>query len=343
MKAAILKKVGEIQIEDLPVPNPGPAEVLVKIKSVGICGSDLHYYTHGKIGAYIVEKPIILGHEASGEVVAVGKDVTRLKVGDRVAVEPGIPCRKCEFCKTGRYNLCPDVAFMATPPYDGAFTEYIVSPEDFTFKIPDTMSYNEAALMEPLAVGVYAAERAMVKPGMTAAVLGLGPIGMVVAQAAKAYGASRVVGTDVVDYRLNQAESFAVDKALHAKNEALEDQIGADLGGRPDIVFETSGNGGSIALTTSLVKTGGTVVMIGMSPEDFIPINHGQISGKELTVLGIFRYANMYPKAIELVKSGVIDVKSLVTKVFNLEQTQAALDYAIGHKNDSIKVMIHPE
>jgi L-iditol 2-dehydrogenase len=342
MKAAVLKKVGEVQIEDIPVPHPGSAEVLVKIKSVGICGSDLHYYTHGKIGAYVVTKPIILGHEAAGEVVAVGKEVTRFKVGDRVTLEPGIPCRKCEFCKAGRYNLCPDVAFMATPPYDGAFTELIVSPEDFTFKIPDTMSYDEAALMEPLAVGVYAAERAKVKPGMTAAVLGLGPIGMVVAQAAKAYGAGSVIGTDVVDYRLTKAQSFAVDNAFNAKNEALEEQIIADLGGRPDVVFETSGNRASIALTTSLAKTGGTVVMIGMSPEDFMPINHGQISGKELTVLGIFRYANMYPKAIELVKSGVIDVKSLVTKVFNLEQTQAALDYAIGHKNDSIKVMIHP-
>ena len=212
MKAAILKKVGVIEIEEVPIPSPGPAEVLVKIKSV--CGSDLHYYTHGKIGAYVVEKPIILGHEASGEVVAVGKDVTRFKIGDRVTMEPGIPCRKCEFCKTGRYNLCPDVAFMATPPYDGAFTEYIVSPEDFTFKIPDTMSFDEAALMEPLAVGVYACERSALRPGMTAAVLGLGPIGMVVAQAAKAYGASRVIGTDVVDYRLTQAKRFAVDNAF---------------------------------------------------------------------------------------------------------------------------------
>jgi L-iditol 2-dehydrogenase len=342
MKAAVLKKVGEIQIEDIPVPNPGPAEVLVKIKSVGICGSDLHYYTHGKIGIYVVEKPIILGHEASGEVVAVGNGVTRFQVGDRVTLEPGIPCRKCEFCKTGRYNLCPDVAFMATPPYDGAFTEYIVSPEDFTFKIPDTMSFDEAALMEPLAVGVYASERSRIKPGMTAAVLGLGPIGMVVAQAAKAYGASRVIGTDVVEYRLNKAQSFAVDNAFNATNSDLEEAIFADLGGRPDIVFETSGNGASIAMTTSLVKTGGTVVMIGMSPKDLMPINHGQISGKELTVLGIFRYANMYPKAIELVKSGEIDVKSLVTKEFNLEKTQAALDYAIEHKNDSIKVIIHP-
>ncbi len=342
MKAAILKKVGVIQIEDVPMPTPGPDEVLVKIKSVGICGSDLHYYLHGKIGAYIVEKPIVLGHEASGEVIALGKNVTRFKVGDRVTLEPGIPCRKCEFCKTGRYNLCPEVAFMATPPYDGAFTEYIVAPEDFTFKIPDTMSFDEAALMEPLAVGVYAAERSAMRPGMTAAVLGLGPIGMVVAQAAKAYGASRVIGTDVVDYRLTQAKRFAVDNAFNAKNEALEEQILSDLGGRPNVVFETSGNGGSIALTTSIVKTGGTVVMIGMGPEDVMPMNHGQISGKELTILGIFRYANMYPKAIEFVKRGAINVKSLVTKEFSLEQTKEAMDYASQHKNDSIKVMIHP-
>ena len=302
----------------------------------------MHYYTHGKIGAYVVEKPIILGHEASGEVVAVGKDVTRFKIGDRVTMEPGIPCRKCEFCKTGRYNLCPDVAFMATPPYDGAFTEYIVSPEDFTFKIPDTMSFDEAALMEPLAVGVYAAERSAMRPGMTAAVLGLGPIGMVVAQAAKAYGANRVIGTDVVDYRLARAKGFAVDNAFNAKDSAVEEQIIADLGRRPDVVFETSGNATSIQMTTSLVKMGGTVVMIGMSPEDLMLMNHGQISGKELNILGLFRYANMYLKAIELVQLGRINLRDLVTKEFSLEQTKEALDYAIAQKDHSIKVMIHP-
>jgi L-iditol 2-dehydrogenase len=342
MKAAILKRVGVIEMEDIPVPKPGPEDVLVKVKAVGICGSDLHYYTHGKIGSYVVEKPIILGHESAGEVVETGVNVANIRVGDRVTVEPGVPCRKCEYCKTGRYNLCSDVVFMATPPVDGAFTEYIVSPADFVYKIPDTMSYDEAALMEPMAVGVYAAEKAQVKPGMKASVLGLGPIGLVVAQAVKAYGASRTAGVDIVNFRLEKAEQFAVDKAFDSRVEDLEARLITYLGQRPDVVFETAGSPQTITLAANLVKTGGTIILIGMSPEDIVPMNHGQILGKELKILGIFRYANMYPKAIELAATGKVNVKDLATHSFALSETKKAMDFALANKNSSLKVMIHP-
>jgi len=342
MKAAILKGVGSIDIEEIERPIPQDGEVLIKVISVGVCGSDLHYYTHGKIGSFIVEKPLILGHEAAGEVVEIGQNVKNLEVGDRVTIEPGVPCRKCEYCKTGRYNLCPDVRFMATPPIDGAFTEYVAFPEDFVYKIPDTMTYDEAALMEPLSVGVYAAERAGIKPGMKAVVLGLGPIGMVIAQAARAYGADPVVGTDVVQYRLDKAEKIAIDKAFSGKIEDLKNKIISYMGSEPDVVFESAGSPTTLKLSTDLVKRGGKIVLIGMSPEDYVNINVGEILGKELDILGIFRYANMYPKAIKLVESGKIDLKSLVSKVYKLEDTKEALDYAIENKNESIKVMVHP-
>ncbi|MGB9682868.1 MAG: alcohol dehydrogenase catalytic domain-containing protein, partial [bacterium] len=162
MKVAVLEKIRNVSIEEREIPKPKEDEVLVRIKSVGVCGSDIHYYNEGRIGSFVVEKPIILGHESSGEVVEVGSKVKSLKVGDRVALEPGIPCRKCNYCKTGRYNLCPDVVFMATPPVDGAFAEYVVHPEDFAFKLPDNVSYDEGALMEPLSVGIYASNRARV-------------------------------------------------------------------------------------------------------------------------------------------------------------------------------------
>ena len=342
MKTAVLKKIGTIEYEERAIPEPGPGEVLVKIRSVGICGSDLHYYTHGKIGSFVVEKPLVLGHESAGEIVALGAAVTDRRVGDRVSLEPGIPCRKCEFCKTGRYNLCPDVRFMATPPVDGAFAEYVVSPADFAFKIPDAMTYDEAALMEPLAVGVYAAEKAGLKPGMSTAVLGMGPIGMVVAQAAKAYGAYPVAGVDMIDFRLEKAAQLGVDRTFNGEMADLEGAMLASLNRQPEVVFETAGASATLNLATHLVKPGGTIVMIGMSPADFTPINQGQILGKELKILGIFRYANMYPKAIELVQSGKVNVKALATHTFALDQTKEALDFALEHKGDSIKVMIHP-
>jgi len=342
MKAAILKKVNLIEIEEIEEPIPQSDEVLIKVRSVGVCGSDLHYYKYGKIGSFVVEKPLILGHEASGEVIKTGQNVKNLKVGDRVTIEPGVPCRRCEYCKTGRYNLCSDVKFMATPPIDGAFTEYIAFPEDFVYKIPDSMTYDEAALMEPLSVGISAVEKAKIKPGMKVVVLGLGPIGMLVAQAAKAYGADPIVGTDVVQYRLDEAEKIAVNKSFNGKTDNLVNKIVSYIGAEPDVVFESAGNPSTIKLTTELVKRGGKVVLIGMSPDDYININISQVSGKELDILGLFRYANTYPIAIKLVEAGKIDLKSLVSESFTLENTQKALDYAINNQDKSIKVMIHP-
>lgn len=338
MKVAVLEKVKKISIEEREIPKPKEDEVLVRIRSVGVCGSDIHYYNEGRIGSFVVEKPLILGHECAGEIVDVGSKVKNLKVGDRVALEPGIPCRKCQYCKTGRYNLCPDVVFMATPPVDGAFVEYIVHPEDFTFKLPDNVSFDEGALIEPLSVGIYSVERARIMPGDTVLIFGAGPIGLVTLQAVKAYGAEKVFIVDINDFRLLKAKELGADLVINSKLEKVEEYIEGGV----DVVFEASGNSSVISQTTKLAKRGGKVVFIGLASEDYIGININEISSKELDLLGIFRYANVYKKAIGLVAKGKIDLKTLVTHHFPLEKAQEALEFADKNKDKCIKVIVNP-
>lgn len=338
MKVAVLEKIKRISIEEREIPKPKEDEVLVRIKSVGVCGSDIHYYNEGKIGSFVVEKPLILGHECAGEVVEVGSKVKTLKVGDRVALEPGIPCRRCLYCKTGRYNLCPDVVFMATPPIDGAFAEYVVHPEDFTFKLPDDISFDEGALIEPLSVGIYSAERAMIRPGDTVLIFGAGPIGLVTLQAVKAYGAEQVFIVDINDFRLSKAKELGADLIINSKSEKMEDYIKVGV----DVVFEASGNSSVISQTTKFAKRGGKVVFIGLASDDYIGININEVSSKELDLLGIFRYANVYKKSIDLLAKGKIDLKTLITHHFSLEKTQEALEFADKNKDKCIKVIVNP-
>ncbi len=338
MKVAVLESVKKISMEEREIPKPEEDEVLVKVKSVGVCGSDIHYYNEGRIGSFVVEKPLVLGHEASGEVVEAGSKVKSLKIGDRVALEPGVPCRKCVYCKTGRYNLCPDVVFMATPPVDGAFAEYIAHPEDFAFKLPDNVSYDEGALIEPLSVGIYASERARVRPGDTVLIFGAGPIGLVTLQSVKAYGAENAIVVDINDFRLSKARELGADCVINTKVEKVEDCLEEEV----DIVFDASGNSSVISQTTRFVKRGGKVIFIGLASEDYIGININEVSSKELDLLGIFRYANVYKKAIDLVARGRIDLKSLVTHHFPLDKTQEALEFADKNKDKCIKVVVNP-
>jgi L-iditol 2-dehydrogenase len=196
MKVALLMKPGVIEIVERDIPVYANDEVLIRVRAVGLCGSDVHYYEHGKIGSYVVEKPIILGHEAAGDIVAVGSHVRHLTEGQRAAIEPGVTCGRCVYCKAGKYNLCPFVQFLATPPVDGAFCEYIAIRSDFVFPIPDQISYEEAALIEPLSVGIHAVRRGRLQFGETVAIFGMGPIGMLTAVAAKSFGARRIIGVD---------------------------------------------------------------------------------------------------------------------------------------------------
>jgi len=342
MKVAVMEGIKKISIQEREIPKPKEDEVLIRIKSVGICGSDIHYYKEGRIGSFVVEKPLILGHEAAGEIIDIGSNVRFLKVGDRVALEPGIPCRKCIYCKKGRYNLCPEISFMATPPVDGAFAEYVTHPSDFVFKLPDNISYDEGALIEPLSVGVYACEKAKITPGEDILIFGAGPIGLLTLQTAKVYGAKNVVVVDINDFRLYKAKELGADYIINSKLENLKDKVKEIFPEGVDIIFEASGSSSVIMESTKFVKRGGRIVFIGLTSEDFSKININEMISKELEFFSIFRYANVYQKAIDLVAKGKINLKPLITHHFSLEKVQEALNFADENKEKCIKVIINP-
>lgn len=341
MKAAFLYEVGKVGFEEIDVPTPKPDEALVKIEAVGMCGSDVHYYETGRIGRYVVEKPLILGHECSGTIVEVGSEVKSVKVGDRVAVEPGVPCRKCLHCRSGHYNLCDDVVFMATPPVDGSFTEYVTHSADFLFPIPDNMTFPEGAMIEPLSVGMHATARGRVTVGDTVVVLGSGPIGLVTIQAAKARGASTVIATDVESGRLGLAEKLGASVTVNAKEkDAIEviNEVTNGLGA--DIVIETAGTQVTTQAAIHAARRGGTVVWVGLAPQDEFPIPVVEAIDKELDIHGIFRYANVYPAAIDLVAEGKVDVKSMITRTFDFADVPEAVEFAAKKDPNTIKIMV---
>jgi len=337
---AILYKTDDLRMEDLPVPEPGPGQVQMEMQEVGICGSDVHYWTHGRIGDFIVKAPMILGHEASGIVSKVGEGVTTLKKGDRVAIEPGVPCRMCCYCKTGRYNLCLDMKFCATPPYDGNLSRFYVHDADFCFKLPDHVSLEEGALLEPLSVGVHATNRAGVGLGSTVLICGAGPIGLVNVLTCKAKGASTVCVTDLDEGRLKMAKELGADKIFKVTSrDPLENAKAIEeiMGEMPDITIECSGAAPSIQTAIYATKSGGVVVLVGLGQEmvQFPVVNAGV---REVDVRGIFRYVNCYPTALAMVASGKVNVKPLITHKFKLEESIKAFEAA--KRGEGIKIMI---
>ena len=340
-KAVFMKGIGEMEIVPVETPALRDNDVLVKMEYVGICGSDVHYYEKGRIGNFIVEGDFILGHECAGEVVKVGSAVKGLKVGDKVALEPGITCGQCEFCKGGKYNLCPDVEFLATPPYHGCLKNYIAFPENMAFKLPDNVSTKEGALVEPLAVGLHAAAQGGVKLGDKVVVLGAGCIGLVTLLACKAFGATEVIVVDVIDKRLECAMNLGASHVINAKKENTLDKIAELTGGKgADIVIETAGSEFTIKQTAYAVKRGGTIVLVGLAPKDVIEFDFMQIMTKEADIKSVFRYRNLYPAAIGAIADGKIDVKGIVTHEFDFEDSKKAFDFVIENKNDVVKAVI---
>ncbi|WP_298887481.1 NAD(P)-dependent alcohol dehydrogenase [uncultured Serinicoccus sp.] len=331
MTASVLTGVGSIVLEQRPVPQPAPDEVLVRVASVGVCGSDVHYYEHGRIGEYVVEEPLILGHELSGTVVAVGRDVDPGRVGERVAVEPQRPCRVCDFCKAGDYNLCPSMEFYATPPVDGAFCEYVVIQADFAFALPDSISDHAGALLEPLSVGIAAAQKGGIKVGDRVLIAGGGPIGILTAQVARAYGAAEVVLTDLDPARRELAARYGVTRVIDPRQESLE---GLDA----HVFVDATGAVPAISSGIRATRPGGTVVLVGSADE--IPLSVPDVAMRELNVTGVFRYTGTWPIARELVRSGQVEVDSLVTHVFGLEQVEEALSG--DGAQDSLKRIVLP-
>lgn len=344
IKAAVMHGIDDVRIDEVDFPQIKAGEVLIKMKSVGVCGSDVHYYKHGKIGSYVVNKPMILGHECAGEIVEVANDVKNFKPGDRVAVEPGYTCRRCVYCKTGRYNLCPEVTFMATPPIDGAYVEYVAWPSDFVFHLPDNMTYDHGALMEPLAVGMHAVRRSRLKPGEPVLILGAGTIGLVTILSAKAAGAGEIIVADLEDVRLNMAQKLGATKIINAsKKNTVEVIKDFTHGFGMEVVFETAGSVPTTQQTIELAARGGRIVWVGLAGEDRFPMPVLQAIDKEVDIMGIFRYANVYPYAIQLVSTGRMNLDPLVTHRYNLENVKEALEVAYERRDGAVKVMIDIE
>ena len=341
MKVAVMNGIGEMGFEERPIPRPENNEVLVKLEYVGICGSDLHYYETGRIGDYIVEPPFVLGHEPGGVVVEVGSDVKHLKVGDRVALEPGKTCGHCEFCRTGRYNLCPEVVFFATPPVDGVFQEYVAHEADLCFKLPDNVSTLEGALIEPLAVGFHAAMQGNARAGQTAVVLGAGCIGLVCMMALKAMGVMNVYVVDIMEKRLEKAlELGATDVINGGKTDAVKAILELTNGAGCDLAIEAAGTEITTKQAVYMTKNGSNIVLVGYSKSGEMTLPMSLILDKELTLKTVFRYRHIYPMAIEAVAAGKVNLKGIVTNEFSLDEAQKAMDYSVNNKADIVKAVI---
>jgi L-iditol 2-dehydrogenase len=335
MRASVLVAAGRIELEERPAPRPGPDEVLVDVRSVGVCGSDVHYYEHGRIGDFVVEAPMVLGHESAGVITAVGPGVTGLAVGQRVSVEPGVPDRSCAQCLAGRYNLCPQMRFFATPPIDGAFAEQVVVHQAFAHPVPDSMSDDEAALLEPLSVGVWACMKGRVGPGSRVLVTGAGPIGLVAVQTALAFGATEVVVSDVNPSRLELARSLGATELVDARSASVREVA------PPSVLLECSGFPPAIAEGIRALDRAGRAVLVGMGGDE-IPLPLSAVQGRELELTGTFRYANTWPTAIALVAAGRVNLDRLVTGHYSLADAEKSL--TVGRTDpDSVKVIVHPD
>ncbi|MCC9620436.1 NAD(P)-dependent alcohol dehydrogenase [Thalassospira sp. MA62] len=346
MKSLVLEKKDEITLRDFPAIDRteevlGPRDVRIKMHTVGICGSDVHYYTHGRIGPFVVNDPMILGHEASGTVIEVGSEVTTLKTGDRVCMEPGVPDPNSKATRLGMYNIDPAVRFWATPPVHGILRPTCVHPEAFTFKLPDNVSFAEAAMVEPLAVGVHAATKAKIKPGDIALVIGAGPIGLVTALSALAGGCARVYVADLAEKKLEIATSLSpAITAIDVTSQDITEIIKRDTDGwGADVVFEATGSAKAAAKVFEPLCPGGCVVMIGGQP-DPISYDAGAAMIREARVENIFRYAHVFPRCVAMLSSGTIDVKPLITRTFSFEDSVRAFDIAASAPPADVKLQI---
>ena len=332
MDAAVLTAPHAISIHPMTVPTLEPDQVLVRVSAVGVCGSDVHYYEHGRIGPYVVESPLVLGHELSGRIERAGSRVDPTRVGHRVAIEPQRPCRVCAQCKAGRYNLCPDMEFFATPPIDGAFSEFVSIQSDFAHEVPDSVSDEAAALLEPLSVGIWACQRGEVVPGSRVLVTGAGPIGVIVAQTARAFGASEVIVTDIDAGR----RAFALE---HGASRVLDPAVDTVEGLEVDTFIDATGAAAAVRSGIRAVRPAGWVILVGLGSDDVeLPVSF--LQNREIWLSGVFRYANTWPLAIDLVARGAVDLDSLVTARFGLAEAERAL--TIGREPGQLKAIVYP-
>jgi D-xylulose reductase len=339
--ALVLERQHELKLRDIDLPLAvGPGMVKIKLHTVGVCGSDVHYYTHGRIGPFVVDAPMVLGHEAAGTIIEVGEGVQHLKVGDRVCMEPGVPDPNSKASRLGMYNVDPAVRFWATPPIHGVLTPEVVHPANYTFKLPDNVSFAEGAMVEPFAVGMQAATKARITPGDTAVILGAGPIGTMVALAALAGGCARAIVADLAQPKLDIAARYqgVIPVNIRENDVAAEvKRLTEDWGA--DIVFECSGSPKAWETIMDLPRPGGTIVVVGL-PVEPVKIDVAAASTKEVRIENVFRYAHQYERAIALMASGKVDLKPLISETFAFKDSIAAFDRAVEARPSDVKLQI---
>ena len=341
MRAAYFIEPGRVEIREVQKPVPGPGEVLVQVRAVGICGSDLTIFRYGGIGTNKATLPLIMGHEGAGVVGEVSPEVEDWQVGDRVVMESGIPCRQCEFCREGNYHLCLGVAFAGVPPTDGFMTEYVVMPEDFVFPLPEELDFATGTVVEPLSIGLMAARESDIQVGHSVAIFGGGPVGLTTLLAARARGATRIFVVDLIPQRLEVALQLGADEVIDARGTDPVGRILNATGGKGvDRSMETAGSPHTTAMAIKTVKRGGTVGLVGVVHQPTVEIDVVRIVRSGIRVQGVFRYANIYPVAVELVRAGKVDLDPFVTHTFPLEEIQEALEFVESSKDQVIKAVM---
>lgn len=329
----------DLRMHDESVPQPGPGEVLVRVGSVGVCASDVHWWRHGRIGTTRLSDPLVLGHEASGLIEAVGEGVTNVTPGTKVALEPSRPCLECEFCASGDYNVCPSVRFFGTPPTDGCFRDYVVWPASLVLPVPDSVSLDEAAMLEPLAVGLFAADLAKIQPGESAIILGAGAIGLSVLQALQVAGVGKALIVDPIGSRRALALKLGANGAC-GPSEAVAMTQEVTHGRGFDVVLECSGEIEAVRETAKLARILGRVMIVGIPQEDEYPFDAGSARRKQLTAVFVRRSNLTTERAIELVAKGKIDVASYATHAFPLDQTGKALALAESKADGVLRAVV---
>ncbi len=340
-KIAFMTGLSTMEVKEVPMPEElAPHDVLVHIKAVGICASDMHFFDTGKCGELELTLPSVLGHEPAGQIVEVGSAVKNLKAGDRVFIDPQRPCWQCESCLKGEYNLCDNMQCMSVEA-EGAFAQYSVRPANLCQKVPDSMPYETAAMLEPFSFACAVVEKGGMEPGKSVAILGAGPIGLSVLMAAKAYGATDIFMTDLVENRLNKAKELGATRTINIKDEDYTEVIKRETNQRcVDIVIDTTGHESIYRTFHKAAKRGGSLVLVGIGPGEFYEINLSYIRDNEQKMVGIFRFANTSRRAIDMIRTGRVDISPLVSHRMPLEKVSEAFDLARSKADGVIKVVV---
>lgn len=341
MKVCVLTGKQKLEWVERDIPQPGKGELQIKLEYVGVCGSDLHFYQEGQLANWTLDGPLALGHEPGGVVTGIGEGVEGFAIGDKVSIEPAVPCGHCEDCRKGNYNLCTNIKMLAIPgERDGVNAEYCTHDASMCYRLPENMSTLEGAMIEPLAVGMHATELSDARIGETAIVLGSGCIGLCTVMSLKARGVSEIYVADVMDKRLEKAMEVGATRVFNSTRESIEEFAKTLPGGGADQVYECAGNRITTLQSCRLIKRAGKVTLVGVSPEPVLELDIATLNAMEGVVYSVYRYRNLWPKAIAAVSSGAIPVKDIVSHEFDFKNCIEAIEYSLNHKDEVIKSVV---